>query len=249
MVIKTSSQWLSIFPGLVSVSSQNGAGANILRKFIPTEVKQFPFNEKTLAVKNFLLKYQAYIKSNCTFGLKKVCMTEVYFSLGSNQGDRLNSLVKATELIDNLIGKVKQYSPVVESEPWGFNTETTFYNMVLVVETEYSPHQVLTKILDIEKSLGRIRHGKTYTNRIIDIDILFYGDKQINDDKLIIPHPLLQERKFVLQPLVAIAPNLIHPVFHSSMAELLLQLGDACLIPVVVDQEEFARLLNLINAN
>lgn len=176
-------------------------------------------------------------------------MAEVYFSLGSNQGDRLNSLVKATKLIDNQIGKVKQFSPVVESEPWGFNTETTFYNMVLVVETEYLPHQILTKILDIEKSLGRIRHGKTYTNRIIDIDILFYGELQINDDILIIPHPLLQKRKFVLQPLVSIAPDLIHPVFHSSIAELLLQLGDVSLIPVVVEQEEFARILNPINAN
>jgi len=174
-------------------------------------------------------------------------MTEVYFSLGSNEGDRLHSLVEATKLIDRLIGKVILYSSVVESEPWGFNSETTFYNMVLLSVTELAPHHVLTKVLEIEASLGRTRHGKTYTNRIIDIDMLFYGDKQIAGENLTVPHPLLQMRKFVLQPLVEIAPDVIHPVSYKSMSELLLQLNEPGLIPTAVDQNEFASLLKSTN--
>jgi 2-amino-4-hydroxy-6-hydroxymethyldihydropteridine diphosphokinase len=174
-------------------------------------------------------------------------MAEVYFSLGSNEGDRLNSLVKATKLIDSLIGKIKQFSSVVESEPWGFKTETSFYNMVLWVETDLEPQQILSKVLDIEASLGRIRHGKVYTNRIIDIDILFYNSEMIHSDNLVIPHPLLHLRKFVLQPLAQIAPGLSHPVLHASISELLLQLNETEEISIIADREEFARLINPIN--
>jgi len=142
---------------------------------------------------------------------------------------------------------VKQYSSVVESEPWGFNSETAFYNMVLLVETEFAPHQVLAKLIGIEKSLGRIRHGKGYTNRIIDIDILFYGEEEVNDKDLQIPHPLLQKRKFVLQPLTEIAPGLSHPVLQTSVAEMLFRLNEPGSIPTVVDREEFTMLLNSIN--
>ncbi len=132
---------------------------------------------------------------------------------------------------------VKQYSSVVESEPWGFNSETTFYNMVLLVETELTPHQILTEVIGIEKSLGRIRHGKEYANRIIDIDILFYDEEEINDKNLQIPHPLLQKRKFVLQPLAEIAPGLSHPAFQTSVAELLFRLNEPGSIPTVTDKK------------
>jgi len=171
-------------------------------------------------------------------------MAEVYFSLGSNEGNRISSLVSATKLIQKRIGKVIQYSSVVESEPWGFNSETAFYNMVLLVETELTPHQLLTKVIGVETYLGRIRHGKGYTNRIIDIDILFYDEEEINDMNLQIPHPLMQRRKFVLQPLAEIAPGLIHPILKISVAELLFRLNEPGSIPVVTDMEEFAMLLN-----
>ena len=174
-------------------------------------------------------------------------MAIVYFSLGSNEGDRLKFLVMATKLIARLVGEVMQYSSVIESEPWGFNTETKFYNMVLSVETEYTPQQVLTKILDIEASLGRIRYKKVYTNRIIDIDILVYNEEIINGNNLIIPHPLMHKRKFVLQPLAEMAADLIHPVFKTSVSELLLELNEPNPISKVVDRGEFARLLNTIN--
>jgi 2-amino-4-hydroxy-6-hydroxymethyldihydropteridine diphosphokinase len=174
-------------------------------------------------------------------------MAIVYFSLGSNEGDRLNWLVKATKLIDNLIGKVIQNSSVIVSEPWGFKSETAFYNLVLSVKTDFTPHQVLTKLLNIEASLGRIRHGKVYTNRNIDIDILFFNNENIHDDNLIIPHPLLHLRKFVLQPLAEIAPDLIHPVLNSSITKLLLQLNEPDPISKVIDREEFASLMNPLN--
>jgi 2-amino-4-hydroxy-6-hydroxymethyldihydropteridine diphosphokinase len=174
-------------------------------------------------------------------------MAIVYFSLGSNEGDRLSFLVRATKLIASLVGDVMQYSSVIESEPWGFNTDTKFFNMVLSVETEQTPEQVLTKILDIEASLGRIRHGKVYTNRIIDIDILIYNAEIINDEKLVIPHPLMHKRMFVLQPLAELVPNLIHPVFKISVSEFLLKLKEPNPISKVIDRKEFGRLLNTIN--
>lgn len=170
-------------------------------------------------------------------------MAKVYFSLGSNQGNRLNSLVMATKLIGNLIGKIIQYSPVVESEPWGFNADTTFYNLALMAETELTPQQVLKQLLEIENSLGRKRSGNEYSSRKIDIDILFYDDKQLTENNLMIPHPLLHKRRFVLEPLAAIAPDLIHPVYHVTISEILRQLKDTGRILVTVEKEEFARLL------
>ena len=174
-------------------------------------------------------------------------MAEVYFSLGSNLGDRLNLLIHATKLIDKEIGKVEQYSSVVESVPWGFDAETTFYNQVLMVETDLFPQQVLAKVLEIEKSLGRLRSGSTYKSRIIDIDILFYGNEQVADANLIIPHPLLHKRRFVLEPLNTMVPDLLHPVLQETIAELLAQLTDTSLIRVAVEKDKFAGLLQTTN--
>jgi 2-amino-4-hydroxy-6-hydroxymethyldihydropteridine diphosphokinase len=174
-------------------------------------------------------------------------MARVYFSTGSNQGDRLNSLVRATKLIEELIGTLISYTAVYESEPWGFTADTKFYNQVLLLDTELSPQQVLTNILEIEKSLGRKRLGRTYSSRSIDIDILFYDDKIIKSDKLVIPHPMMHQRKFVLEPLATIAPELIHPVFQVTISSLLLQTEDSSGISVVVRKSVFAELLKSIN--
>jgi len=156
----------------------------------------------------------------------------------------MSSLVKATKLIGNLIGKVIQYSPVFESEPWGFVADTSFFNVVLMAESELNPQQVLNQVLEIENTLGRKRSGKEYSSRIIDIDILFYDEKKIDENNLVIPHPLLHRRKFVLEPLAAIAPDLIHPGYQTTITELLHQLKDNSLISLVVEKEEFARLVN-----
>jgi len=184
------------------------------------------------------------LNSNCTFGPKILYMAKVYFSTGSNQGDRIELLIQAVKLIDSKIGKVIDYSPVIESEPWGFDAETAFYNQVLSVETYLTPHQVLKKILEIENTLGRERSGKEYASRLIDIDILFYDEIQINEDTLVIPHPLLHKRKFVLEPLFAVAPDLIHPVLNSSISELLQSLDDTSLVTIAVEKVNFTLLLN-----
>lgn len=171
-------------------------------------------------------------------------MAKLYLSLGSNQGDRLNSLVEATKLINIHVGEVILNSPVFESEPWGFIAKTTFYNLVLLVETVLKPQHVLTEILKIEKELGRIRSGKVYISRIIDIDILFYDDAQIDEGSLAIPHPRLQLRRFVLEPLAAIAPGLDHPVFHITILQMLHQLEDKGSISVTLGKQEFTDLWN-----
>jgi len=155
----------------------------------------------------------------------------------------MNSLIKAAKLIDKQIGRVQQYSPVVESEPWGFDAETTFYNQVIQVETEFNPQHVLKQILEIEKNLGRIRSVKAYTSRTIDIDILSYNQEQVKEYNLVIPHPLMHMRKFVLFPLSLIAPGFVHPVLKIPVSVLLSQLEDQSPIRVVAGTEEFTRLL------
>ena len=202
-----------------------------------------------MAKNNKLLKTYGQItakvlNSNCIFDPERYYMAKVYFSLGSNQGDRLVILVKATKLIDILIGRVLLYSPVVESESWGFEAETNFYNQVIMVETEHTPQQILAGILEIENILGRKRSGNGYESRSIDIDILFYDDKQINEDKLVIPHPLLHMREFVLEPLHTIAPDFIHPVFNTTISNLLSQLKGTGPVSIAIGKDEFARLLN-----
>jgi 2-amino-4-hydroxy-6-hydroxymethyldihydropteridine diphosphokinase len=174
-------------------------------------------------------------------------MVRVFFSLGSNQGNRLDSLLSAAKQIDKQIGKLFGFSAVIESEPWGFKADTTFYNQVLMVETEFTPQQLLASVLDIEKTLGRIRSGTKYRSRAIDIDILLYGTEIIESENLVIPHPMLHLRRFVLEPLASIAPDLIHPGFHKTISFLLSQLIDDSFTRIAVEKDAFAKLLNTIN--
>jgi len=173
-------------------------------------------------------------------------MVKVYFSTGSNLGDRLGSLVKAAQLIDNLVGKVIVFSPVVESAPWGFKAEVNFYNQVLIVETELTPHLIIKTILEIEKKIGRIRTGADYSSRIIDIDILFYDNLLVREDNLVIPHPRLHLRNFILQPLAKLAPGLVHPLMLKTISELLALSADRSQVQVVVDKVEFNRLFETL---
>jgi 2-amino-4-hydroxy-6-hydroxymethyldihydropteridine diphosphokinase len=170
-------------------------------------------------------------------------MAILYLSTGSNLGDRLDNLVVAARKISQQVGRILNISPVVESQPWGFKADTSFLNQVLMIETEFVPGQVLEKVLEIEKSLGRERTGQGYTSRSIDIDILLYNDELINNDNLVVPHPLMQNRKFVLFPLAAIAPGLFHPGFQVPIIELLQKLDDNSPISEVVDAEEFVQLM------
>jgi len=114
----------------------------------------------------------------------------------------------------------------MKPEPWGFESNDLFWNQVLEISTNLSPEEVLVQTQQIELELGRIRKPDQYDSRLIDIDILFYGDQIISLENLIVPHPRIQERKFALVPLCEIASELIHPVFQKSIRQLLEECAD-----------------------
>ncbi|NLJ08616.1 MAG: 2-amino-4-hydroxy-6-hydroxymethyldihydropteridine diphosphokinase [Sphingobacteriales bacterium] len=146
-------------------------------------------------------------------------------SLGSNLGDRLMNLHTAMKLLTADTGELTINSSVYETEPWGLKEQPDFLNMVVGIETELSPQQLLSEIKYIEDELLReksIRWG----SRSIDIDILFFNDLVINSDILTIPHPEIANRRFVLVPLAEIFPDLIHPVLKKPVNSLLVNCSD-----------------------
>jgi 2-amino-4-hydroxy-6-hydroxymethyldihydropteridine diphosphokinase len=148
-------------------------------------------------------------------------MKIVFLGIGTNLGSRERNLSEALAMISENIGKIVKSSSVYESEPWGFQSDDKFLNMVVKVETTLSASGLLGRILMDEVLLGRIRAGKQYSSRKIDVDILFYDDLILDEESLRIPHPRLHERKFVLIPLCEIAPEFVHPVLKKSVTELL----------------------------
>jgi len=153
-------------------------------------------------------------------------MKRVYLGLGTNLGDREKNLDQALYKIAEVIGIIVSRSSVYETEPWGFLSSDQFLNMVIGVDTNLKPSGLLGRLLMIESLLGRLRDGKQYSSRIIDIDILLYGRQKVDTISLKIPHPRMQERKFVLVPLCEIAPRTVHPVFEKTMTELLNECKD-----------------------
>jgi len=149
-----------------------------------------------------------------------------YFSLGSNLGDRMGNLEVARSLMEEKMGRVEQVSKVYESSPWGFSSENPFYNCCLILSSGLKPADLMGKALQVEQELGRVREKSGYSDRLIDIDLLLYEDLVLNQPDLILPHPRMEMRKFVLLPLVELAPSLIHPVSGHTMAELLEQCRD-----------------------
>lgn len=148
-------------------------------------------------------------------------MNKAYLSLGSNRGNRKNNLERAIELLSEWAGDVVTVSSVYETPPWQMNDRTNFFNQVLLLETTLDPAQLIDTIILVETMMGRKRTGKKYEPRIIDIDILFYNDAEINTEELTIPHPLIPQRRFVLEPLTEIAPGFMHPALKKTMAQLL----------------------------
>lgn len=170
-------------------------------------------------------------------------MKEVFILLGSNRGERESFISRAIEMIESRAGVVCKKSALYETEPWGFNDPTSFLNQVVEIETDLNPEKLLDQLLTIEVKLGRIRpfdgcgcgipvslaakvgsgdkDVPAYAGRTIDLDILFYGERLVFSDILMIPHPRLHERRFTLVPLNEVAPEFIHPLLKKTISVLL----------------------------
>ena len=144
--------------------------------------------------------------------------TAVYLSLGSNVGARETQLRDAQARLET-IGRVIAASSFYETEPVEFTQQPWFLNCVIEMETDQTPQQFMAAVLKIEEEMGRRRLQKKGP-RSIDIDILLFGDAVVESKELIIPHPLMHQRRFVLQPLAEIAPEVLHPVFKKTIREL-----------------------------
>lgn len=153
-------------------------------------------------------------------------MNLIYLSLGSNLGQREQFLQEALKLIQNRIGGIESVSRYYESEAWGFSSENSFYNCCLSLQTTIEPLPLMDLLLEIEQEMGRLRQGMGYSDRLIDIDMLFYGDRQLDHPRLTLPHPSMGDRRFVLAPLTEIAPLLIHPVAGISITKMLQECAD-----------------------
>ena len=153
-----------------------------------------------------------------------------YLSLGSNQGDKLKTLQKAINEISENIGSIQKISSVYKTDSWGYKGED-FYNICISVSTYLQPESLLSKLLIIEKNLGRQRKKtKKYSDRKIDIDILLFDNEIIFSKEVVIPHPRMLERNFVLVPLVEIAKNTLHPIEKKQLYNCLNNCTDSSLI-------------------
>lgn len=147
-------------------------------------------------------------------------MKSIYILLGTNLGDRIAQLNSALDALEGSIGKIKKFSTIVETAAWGVEDQPSFLNQVIEIKTSLNPIEALEICQHIENQLGRVRTEK-WGARVIDIDILYYENDQINLPNLQIPHPYIQDRRFTLIPLVQIAPEYIHPILKKSNKELL----------------------------
>ncbi len=146
----------------------------------------------------------------------------LYLGLGSNLGDKRDNLLQAVALISERVGRIVCLSRFYMTDPWGYSSSNFYLNAALGVETSLSPLEVLSITQTIERDLGRLKKSvnREYFDRPIDIDLLLMDDLVVQTDVLTLPHPLMHERLFVLEPLVEIAPTVIHPVLHQSICEL-----------------------------
>lgn len=154
--------------------------------------------------------------------MKTEVTSTVIAGLGSNLGDRFAALGRAMELIGEEAGKITAASSVWETEPWGFDADELFLNMVVVIRTTLEPARMMQLFRSIEGRMGRKRSGGgKYESRLIDLDILLWGNRVITMPGLEVPHPKLHSRRFVLEPLKEVAPDAVHPVTGLTVTEML----------------------------
>jgi 2-amino-4-hydroxy-6-hydroxymethyldihydropteridine diphosphokinase len=147
-------------------------------------------------------------------------MSIVYIGIGSNLGDREKNCSRSVDLLEKNGIVIRQESSLYETIPWGLRDQPLFLNMVIKVETELKPQELLELLKNVEIEVGREKSSR-WGPRIIDLDILLYDDIALNEETLTVPHPYLHKRDFVLIPLCEIAPDVRHPVLQLTMRELL----------------------------
>ena len=158
---------------------------------------------------------------------KKLEIENIFLGLGSNQGERELNLKNSIKLLNSRAGKVLNTSGIYESEPWGVKDQSYFLNQVIEIETLIDPIDLLNICKNIEYDMGR-KPGIRWGKRVIDIDILYYNSKVINQKELIIPHKLMHERKFVMIPLNDLNENHLHPILKITNKEILNKCIDSC---------------------
>lgn len=166
-----------------------------------------------------------------------------YLSLGSNQGDRLEHLQTAVNLISERLGHVIKVSSVYQSPSWGYRGQD-YFNMAIELSTHLNPEDLLAEILKIEKQMGRFRDKSGYQDRNIDIDILLFDDEVIFYNDLKVPHPEMLKRKFVLVPLTEIAPNVVHPIAKSTILICLQKCEDSSSVEII--DQKISRPISLM---
>jgi 2-amino-4-hydroxy-6-hydroxymethyldihydropteridine diphosphokinase len=165
------------------------------------------------------------------FSLIIALMNTAYLITGGNLGKREEQLALCAKLLEERCGSIIDRSAVYETAPWGKPDQPAFLNQAIVLETTLNAREMLTEILYIEQLMGRNRDEK-FGPRVIDIDIIFFNHQVIRENGLIVPHPEMRNRRFVLQPLNEVIPAYIHPVYYKTITELL----NACTDPLPVNK-------------
>ncbi len=152
-------------------------------------------------------------------------MNRAFIGVGSNQGPRLELISQAVRSLTGTDGiQVTQMAMISETEPIGGPLQGSYLNTVVEIDTVLPPIELLRRLQGIERHLGRRPSGQRWGPRPIDLDLLLYSDQVVNEPQLLVPHPRMHERRFVLEPLAQLAPSFIHPLLKQTIAELLEQL-------------------------
>jgi 2-amino-4-hydroxy-6-hydroxymethyldihydropteridine diphosphokinase len=157
----------------------------------------------------------------CNNNMSDKLVHQAWISLGSNLGDRAAQLALARNHLAESCGTILRVSGIYESRAWGYESDNMFFNQCLQLETALSPGALLQAVLEVERRMGRQRGREGYTDRSIDLDILFYDNLVLQTDHLQVPHPRMEDRRFVLQPLQEIASGKQHPVTGLTVGEML----------------------------